>query len=107
MPCSDSCLEEYEHLRDEIDRLRDVLRIPEHTLSSLKLWVDHGVVPGAFLTAVLCDEPASVVATAADEFNAVNIVNIYRHLVNNCPRDCWGSREKFSAWAVGNKECAE
>lgn len=78
--------------------VRDHHRVPQVILDGIKRWVDDGIQPGGFLTSVLRNDKMSIVACLADEINALNIVKIYRYLINKCPHECWGSEAKMIAW---------
>ena len=71
--------------------------IPERMVGSLRRYIEHGIPPGHFLTAVLCNDLAEACGRADDE-NVV-LLNVYvTFLYCYAPQGCWGSREKFESW---------
>ena len=71
--------------------------IPERMLPALNRYVKHGIVPGSFLYAVLCNDLKEAVACADDE-NIQQLPEYVRYLYNNVPSPCWGSVERVNAW---------
>jgi len=71
--------------------------LPEHMRDSVELYIEDGVRPGSFLTAIL--ENNFVEAAAhADETNMYNLYNWAKFLYWEAPSECWGSPEKISRW---------
>jgi hypothetical protein len=71
--------------------------IPERMRHGLKLYIEQGVPPGHFLSAVLSNDLREAVGRADDE-NVRLLPEYIRFLYNNVPQRCWGSREKFDNW---------
>lgn len=71
--------------------------IPPQMVGGLRRYVEHGIQPGHFLTAVLCNDLVEAVARA-DAYNVRLLANYANFLYNDLPGDCWGSRAKFDAW---------
>ena len=84
--------------------VKDHHRVPRIIIESLQRWVEHGIEPGGFLMTVLMDAPFGIVAGRADEINALNLVKIYRYILNECPHECWGSSTKVLAWKEKKQE---
>jgi len=78
--------------------VKDHHRIPKYTMDALTRWIEQGIEPGGFLMQVLMNRSFSIVAGRADELNALNLVKLYRYLLNHCPEECWGSEEKVLTW---------
>lgn len=76
--------------------------IPERMLPGLIRWIEDGVLPGDFLTAVL-ENKLSEALGKADQENRDNIFAYVLYLYNVTPFDCWGSVEKVKAWRGLNK----
>jgi hypothetical protein len=71
--------------------------IPETTLDSLNLYVEHGYSPGDFLEAVLSNDLFQAFYFADEEyFAAMRDIVCYIH--NNVPSACYGSEEKMHLW---------
>jgi len=66
-------------------------------IGDLRRYVEHGVPPGSFLTAVLCNDLIEATGRA-DYINKEKIVEIVTYCVNELPRMCWRSRENFNNW---------
>lgn len=71
--------------------------IPDYMHGGLQRWIEHGVVPGRFLCAVLQNDLVEAVGRA-DETNMVLLPNYVRFLWNYAPSGCFGSVEKFNDW---------
>lgn len=77
------------------DRLKEL--VPDHMHQGLRLWIEQGVLPGGFMTAVLENDLKEALARA-DHINRECLFNIVSFLYNFAPGPCWGSPEKVSAW---------
>lgn len=71
--------------------------IPEHMRGGLRLYIEEGIEPGSFLTAVLCNDLRGAVGKA-DHINIHRIVEWMQFLYNHAPAGCWGSKENYEAW---------
>jgi hypothetical protein len=71
--------------------------IPYHMIGGLRLFIEDGIPPGSFLTALLSNDLRETFARA-DEENSRSIKNWLIFLYNYAPSDCWGSPAKFNAW---------
>lgn len=71
--------------------------VPLHTQEALTNYVQHGYMPGGFLTALLCNDLMGAVARA-DHINKQNLANIASFVFNEMPADSWGSLERMEAW---------
>lgn len=66
--------------------------IPWHTQGALERWVENGLYPGGFLTAVLCNDLFGAVARA-DSSNMAALADITKFVYNEMPSSSWGSAE--------------
>ena len=85
--------------KEEIDdtyRFRDFY-IPPRMMVPIERYVNQGIPPGDFLTAVICNDLAEAVGRA-DEENMANLPAYVSYFYNEVDRDCWGSKEKKAAW---------
>ena len=73
-------------------------RIPEHMRSGAKLYIEQGIMPGGFLTAVL-ENNLSEAALHADTTNTLALANYGAWLAFDIPGDSWGSPEIVKRWA--------
>lgn len=71
--------------------------VPAYTMGALRRYVDEGMEPGGFLTAVLSNDLFNAIGRA-DGTNAAALENIVRHIYCHEPFDCWGSKERVTAW---------
>ena len=72
-------------------------KVPVHyMLSGMKRYVEQGIMPGSFLTAVLCNDLKEAVAHA-DAGNIEELVEWVRFCWNELPASIWGSHEKVKA----------
>lgn len=72
-------------------------RIPGHTLEDIINYINQGIRPRSFLTAVLSNNLKESFAQA-DDLNIANMFAIVKHLYNEIPIAAWGSYEKVRAW---------
>lgn len=72
--------------------------IPTRMMPALRRWIDHGILPGNFLQAVLRNDLRRAVALADDE-NLANLPAYTSYLYNDAPQACWGSPERVEAWS--------
>jgi len=72
-------------------------RIPERMRGGITRYVERGIRPGGFLTAVICND-LSWAAGSADATNRLLLWDYVKFFYNYAPHECWGSPEKFQAW---------
>lgn len=72
-------------------------KVPEHKLGALNRYIENGIRPGSFLTAVLSNDLMQAFKQA-DDLNIANMFAIVKHLYNEIPIAAWGSYEKVRAW---------
>ena len=77
--------------------------IPERMMSGIRRYVEHGVRPGDFLSAVIQNNLSQAVGRADTE-NLKNIPAFVAYFYNECPGTCWGSPEKMEAWIDSFRE---
>lgn len=71
--------------------------LPERMRGGVERYIEHGIPPGDFLTAVLCNDLCGAVGRADDE--NVKLLDVYvRYFYSHAPHQCWGSHERFRAW---------
>ena len=70
--------------------------IPEHMHEALARYIDEGLPPGDFLTAIICNDLEQAVAHADPK----NMRNIPAFVLYFCslPSACWGSKERMVTW---------
>lgn len=73
-------------------------KLPEHIQGAVKRYVKHGIIPGDFLQAVICNDLAESFGRA-DDINIERMSDIVGFFYNEAPGECWGSRAKMMAWA--------
>ena len=81
-------------------------RIPEHLRGGMQRYIEKGIEPGDFLTAVICNDLKESFARA-DDTNRERMFDIVCFIYNEAPSLCWGSREKMNAWIKAKKEVAD
>jgi len=79
------------------DMATDWSLIPERMRGAIRCYIERGIPPGHFLTAVLCNDLREAVARADDE-NKKLLSNYVLFLYNCAPLRCWGSPALFEAW---------
>lgn len=73
--------------------------IPDHMHDALRSYLEMGLLPGSFLTAVLENDLKGAFG-AADHINASRLKDYVSFLSNFAPSSCWGSPEKVAAWVA-------
>jgi hypothetical protein len=77
-------------------------RLPEHRRAEMQLYLEQGVRPGRFLTAVLCNDYMDLCAQAdRAERDFLSVYSFW--LYSYAPQDSYGSKEKFNSWLEGRK----
>jgi len=67
--------------------------IPAHTKAALDRYVEHKMLPGGFLMAVLSNDLFGAVGRADSE-NLAALPDIVKYVYNHMPADSWGSVDK-------------
>lgn len=86
----------------EFSRPSRVYEISDELEDALREYIDSGIRPGDFLTAVICNDLVQAVAKA-DDTNMANLPAFASYLYNEAPRQCWGSDEAMKRW-ISDKE---
>lgn len=82
-----------------LHRERNWSTLPRHCVPGLKRWLEHGVQPGGFLSAVLCNNFSNVVFKS-DQRNAGPLLEYAIFLWHDMPLGSWGSVDRCQAWAA-------
>ena len=75
----------------------------ETTRAGIMRFVEHGIKPGDFLTAVLSNDLMDAIGRA-DEENQRDIVEICQFIHMEIPYNCHGSPELVKAWIETKQE---
>ena len=79
-------------------------RLPPHLQGGVKRYVEQGIQPGGFLTAVI-ENNLQLAVGHADPVSLAALRDITRFFYNELPSKCWGTREKRKLWMkTGCKE---
>lgn len=81
---------------DALYRFQDFY-IPDRMMGGLRRYIDEGIEPGDFLSAVICNDLKEACGRADDE-NLHNLPAFVSYLYNQAPSQCWGSEERFRDW---------
>jgi hypothetical protein len=76
-------------------------KLPPHMRTGAELYVEHGVLSGGFLRAVLENDLVKAFG-AADGLNTYAMPDWASWLYNDAPSDSWGSPEKVKSWCEHN-----
>jgi len=71
--------------------------IPERMMGVILRYVEHGIEPGDFLTAIITNNLSEAVMRADDE-NINNLPAYVAWFYNEAPAGCWGSCERMKTW---------
>ena len=77
--------------------------IPDRMMGGIKRYIESGVKPGDFLTAVICNDLRKACGQADDE-NLANLPAFVGYFYNEVPSMCWGSPEQMNGWIAKFKE---
>lgn len=77
--------------------------IREDMMDVIQRYIEHGIAPGHFLSAVLDNDLREAVGRADDE-NLANLPAFVGYFYNEAPSQCWGSPEKRRAWLASKHE---
>jgi hypothetical protein len=80
--------------------------IPDRMMGGLIRYIENGIAPGDFLTAVICNDLKEAVGRADDE-NIRNLPAYLGYLYNEAPMGCWGSPGQMKRWMKEKREEAE
>lgn len=75
----------------------DYSMLPDGMREATRLYVEEGICPGGFLTAVLENNFVHAV-TSADRTNKENLKTWAIWLYNEAPAACWGNSEEVNKW---------
>ena len=68
-----------------------------HMRDSFRAYIEHGLPPGSFMTALLSNDLRETFA-CADYINQSLVREYLVWLWDAAPSACWGSRERVDAW---------
>lgn len=71
--------------------------LPCYMQDGMRLYVEHGILPGGFLTAVLSNDLMGALGKA-DDINLHALPAYGRFLYNNAPCGCYGSLQAVASW---------
>ena len=71
--------------------------LPEHMQEVARLYLEHRIPPGSFMTAVLENDFIGAVGKA-DQINIHFLKNWAQWVYSECPALAWGSPAKVTAW---------
>jgi hypothetical protein len=80
--------------------------IPDGMMGGITRFIEHGIIPGGFLQAVICNDLKEAVGRA-DLENMANLPAFVSYFYNEAPAICWGSKEKMLAWSKRNSKAEE
>jgi len=71
--------------------------LPEHMRDGMQRYIERGIPPGSFLTAVL-ENDLMLAVLRADSINRRHLFDLAEFLYSKAPTMCWGSRESVDLW---------
>ena len=72
-------------------------KLPPHMVDGARRYIEHGIMPGGFMMAVLDNDLGGAFARA-DEVNTAAMKQWAMWLYNDAPGGCWGSPRITEAW---------
>lgn len=77
----------------------DYSKVPvDYMVGAVQRYIEKGILPGGFLTSVLCNESLSHVVARADRENQRVLAEWVVFLTNDVPGQCWGNPELVDSW---------
>lgn len=71
--------------------------VPDHLRGGIFRYIEQGIPPGSFLTAVIHNDLREAIGQA-DHINILALPTIVAWFHNNAPAVCWGSKAQMQAW---------
>jgi hypothetical protein len=71
--------------------------LPDYMRDGMRLYIERGVPPGHFMSALLSNDLKETFARA-DHINARAVGDYVKFLYNHAPSGCWGSKSNFEGW---------
>lgn len=76
---------------------------PAHIRGGIVRYIDEGIAPGSFLTAIICNDLIGACGKA-DGINRLALFDIVAWFWNESPSSCWKSREAMDAWIAKHRK---
>lgn len=76
--------------------------IRDDMMGAIRRYIDHGINPGHFLSAVIDNDLKEAVGRADDE-NLENLPAFVSYFYNEAPSPCWGSPQNRKEWIAGHE----
>jgi len=83
----------------------DVSTLPEHMQGAVRRYLNNGIMPGDFLTALLENDLVHSFGLA-DETNLTAMRTWVEWLYMECPGGAWGSEDNIRKWCDARRERA-
>jgi hypothetical protein len=80
--------------------------IPHHMHDGIVLYLLHGIEPGGFMTAVICNDLKNAFGRA-DHINREAMFDYVNWFYNAAPSECWGSVENMNDWIKSRRAIAK
>ncbi len=71
-------------------------------IAGIDRYVNQRIPVGGFLESVISNDLYASFARA-DLQSELHIEKVVRYLHDDCPADCWGSPDKYTAWLEGRE----
>lgn len=81
----------------------DYSPLPQHMQGGMKLYLEHGIEPGGFLTSVLANDLRGAVKRA-DSINKHFLLGYIDWLLEFAPHGSWGSYDLVNLWIYKHAE---
>ncbi len=75
----------------------DYSKLPSHMQGAVKRYIEKGIPPGDFLTAVIENNLLRAVSHA-DDTNVKALKTWVQFFYNEAPGNCWKTKEAMNAW---------
>lgn len=79
--------------------------IRDDWFGALERYLNHGIMPGSFMTAILENNLVEA-CERADMDNSHNLKNIVGYVYHHLPSHSWGSREKVQSYLQSLEQAA-
>lgn len=83
--------------RSQFDYHRKMNVCPANMRGGMRRYLEHGIPPGGYLTAVLCNDLMDAMGRA-DLTSRATMFELTSYLYNDTPMNCRGSKERVKEW---------
>ena len=73
-------------------------RVPVHLRDGIRRYVEHGILPGSLLRAIICNNLRETICRAAGDLTLGDIRAVHFWFWDCAPGACYGSEDRMAMW---------